>query len=58
MAYPFDLIKEGLFALRQELLDGQFMFRVASVENLKFGDKVRSNTTVRIRELEQGISRR
>ena len=31
------------------------MFRVGGIETLKLGDEIRSNTTVRIRELERHV---
>lgn len=40
------LVKQGFFTLRQELLDGKFVFRVVRVKHLKFLHEIMRNTSI------------
>ena len=46
-----NLLEEGLLALHEVLLDGQFMLRVLGVEIAQLLNELRRDRTVRIREL-------
>ena len=46
-----ELVKERLFTLDQEFLDGQLVLRVLRVQLAQFGDEIGGHTAIRVREL-------